>query len=62
MYNEYSERKQNYYGAITAMDDQIGRLQSLLENLQVDDKTIIWFCSDNGPVPLSRPMIAYSLP
>ena len=49
MYAEYSERKQNYYGAITAMDDQIGRLQDLLENLQVDEKTIIWFCSDNGP-------------
>ena len=26
-----------------------GRLQSLLENLQIDDKTIIWFCNCNGP-------------
>jgi len=48
-YAEHSEGKQNYYGAITAMDDQIGRLQSTLEKLDIDDNTIIWFCSDNGP-------------
>jgi len=49
MYSEYSEGKQNYYGAVTAMDDQIGRLQAILEKLNIDDNTIIWFCSDNGP-------------
>jgi arylsulfatase A-like enzyme len=48
-YSEYSVGKQNYYGAITAMDDQIGRLQSTLEKLNIDENTIIWFCSDNGP-------------
>lgn len=49
MYSEYSEGKQDYYGCITAMDDQIGRLQAKLEALNIDDNTIIWFCSDNGP-------------
>lgn len=49
MYSEYSEGKQDYYGCITAMDDQIGRLQNKLEELKIDDNTIIWFCSDNGP-------------
>ena len=49
MYSEYSEGKQDYYGCITAMDDQIGRLQAKLEQLDIDDNTIIWFCSDNGP-------------
>ncbi|TLX71834.1 N-acetylgalactosamine-6-sulfatase [Labilibacter sediminis] len=49
MYAEYSEGKQDYYGCITAMDDQIGRLQAELKRLQVDDNTIIFFCSDNGP-------------
>jgi len=48
-YAQYSEGKQNYYGAITAMDDQIGRLQKTLKKLNIDDNTIIWFCSDNGP-------------
>lgn len=49
MYAEYSDGKQDYYGAVTAMDDQIGRLQATLEKLDIDDNTIIWFCSDNGP-------------
>lgn len=49
MYSEYSEGKQDYYGCITAMDDQIGRLQEKLKALKVDDNTIILFCSDNGP-------------
>ena len=49
MYSQYSEGKQEYYGCITAMDDQIGRLQKKLEALNIDDNTIIWFCSDNGP-------------
>ena len=42
-------QKQIYYGTITAMDKQIGRLWSKLEELDIQDKTIIWFCSDNGP-------------
>lgn len=49
MYAEYSQGKQNYFGAVTAMDDQIGRLQALLKELDIDDNTMIWFCSDNGP-------------
>lgn len=49
LYAAYSEGEQNYYGAITAMDDQIGRLQALLDKLKIDENTIIWFCSDNGP-------------
>ncbi|MFT6809865.1 MAG: arylsulfatase A-like enzyme [Saprospiraceae bacterium] len=40
---------QLYYGAITAMDEQVGRLWSELERLNIDDNTILWFCSDNGP-------------
>ena len=31
------------------MDKQIGRLWSKLEELDIQDETIIWFCSDNGP-------------
>ncbi len=31
------------------MDEQIGRLRSELRNLGVDNNTMIWFCSDNGP-------------
>jgi arylsulfatase A-like enzyme len=49
LYSEYTEEEQNYYGCITAMDDQIGRLNSKLEELEIDDNTFIVFCSDNGP-------------
>ena len=42
-------QKQIYYGTITAMDEQIGTLWSKLEALNIQDETIIWFCSDNGP-------------
>lgn len=49
MYSEYSEGEQHYYGCITAMDEQIGRLRTKLKELNADQNTMIWFCSDNGP-------------
>ena len=49
MYSNYSEDEQNYFGRITAMDDQIGRLALKLKDLNIEDDTIILFCSDNGP-------------
>lgn len=41
--------KQIYYGSITALDEQVGRLWQKLEELDIDEKTVIMFCSDNGP-------------
>jgi arylsulfatase A-like enzyme len=49
IYSQYSEDQQHYYGCITAMDEQIGRLRSELQKLGLSHKTILWFCSDNGP-------------
>ncbi len=49
MYKEYAEGQQHYYGCITAMDEQIGRLRQNLRELGIDRNTMIWFCSDNGP-------------
>lgn len=40
---------QHWYGSITAMDREIGRLRALLRDLRVADNTIVWFNSDNGP-------------
>ena len=40
---------QHYFGCITAMDEQIGRLRKELADLQVDRNTMVWFTSDNGP-------------
>ena len=49
MYKEYDMDLQHFYGCITAMDDQIGRLVGELEDLEILDNTIIFFTSDNGP-------------
>ena len=49
MYSNYSEDEQHYYGCITAIDDQVGRLYHTLAAWGVSQDTMIWFCSDNGP-------------
>lgn len=49
MYPDENESKQHYYGAITAMDEQIGRVRTELQELGIADNTIVWFTSDNGP-------------
>ena len=49
MYSTYSLDEQHYYGCVTAMDEQIGRINQLIKDLKVEENTMIWFCSDNGP-------------
>ena len=49
LYANLSMEEQHWFGTITAMDDQIGRLRSELRRLEVADNTLVWFCSDNGP-------------
>ncbi len=49
MYAQYDEGAQHYYGCITALDEQVGRLRKELRTLGVADNTMLWFCSDNGP-------------
>jgi len=49
MYPDVPEPKQQYFGCISAMDEQVGRLNDLLGELTIDHHTAVWFCSDNGP-------------
>ena len=49
LYADMDLSEQLYYGSITAMDRQIGRLWQTLENAGIEEETIIFFCSDNGP-------------
>lgn len=49
MYKGESELMRNYAGSITAMDKQIGRLLSFLDEKGEASNTMLWFCSDNGP-------------
>ncbi len=50
--NDYSGRshaEQIYFGTISAMDAQVGRLWDRLESLGEAENTLLWFASDNGP-------------
>jgi arylsulfatase A len=46
-----SVEEQNYYGTITQMDEQYGRLLRYLDEHGLADRTIVVFSSDNGPEP-----------
>jgi arylsulfatase A-like enzyme len=48
-YADYPLHERNYFGCITALDEQVGRLRERLRSLGVADDTMVWFCSDNGP-------------
>jgi arylsulfatase A-like enzyme len=39
----------NYFGCVTALDEQVGRLRATLAELGVARNTMVCFCSDNGP-------------
>jgi len=49
LYEGCTEEEQHYYGCVSAMDAQVGRLTQLLDELGVAENTLLWFCSDNGP-------------
>jgi arylsulfatase A-like enzyme len=49
LYAKYSKFAQHYYGCITALDEQVGRLRKELRTLGIADNTLVTFCSDNGP-------------
>lgn len=48
-YTDGYEEHKDYYGCITAMDEQMGRLRAELQGLEIEGNTMLWFCSDNGP-------------
>jgi len=44
----WTTNQKNYAAMITRMDKDIGRIFSLLDSLNLDKKTIVFFTSDNG--------------
>ena len=46
---KYDENQADYYGALTAMDNQIGRLRRLLRSMSIADDTMLVYTADNGP-------------
>ena len=53
MYSQYDEGQQHFFGCITALDEQVGRLRQELRHLGVAGNTMLWFASDNGPEGLT---------
>ena len=47
-YAALPEKDQNYYGEITGVDRNVGKLRTALRELKVADNTLFWYCSDNG--------------
>ncbi|MEM7654494.1 MAG: sulfatase-like hydrolase/transferase [Bacteroidota bacterium] len=48
-YAHLPEEQQHYYSCITALDQQVGRLNRELQSLGVSANTLQFFASDNGP-------------
>ena len=46
---DWSEQNKGQAAMITRMDAEIGRLFELLKKLGLDEKTLVFFSSDNGP-------------
>jgi arylsulfatase A len=48
---EWPKERKGYAAMITRMDKDIGRIMDLLKELNLAENTVVFFTSDNGPVP-----------
>ena len=48
MYEGHGEAA-HYYGCITELDEQVGRIRRCLRDWGIANNTLLCFCSDNGP-------------
>lgn len=51
LYEGLTKAEKNFYGEITAMDRAFGRLRNELRALDIEQDTVLWYCSDNGALP-----------
>ena len=54
-FKDLDEQSMHHYGELVAMDRSIGTLRAGLKQLDLDDNTLVWFCSDNGGLPKIKP-------
>ena len=45
----YTANQIDYYGALSALDDAVGKIRKLLVKYNIANNTMLWFTSDNGP-------------
>lgn len=48
-YADEEDYARHYKGTVAALDAQVERVRSFLEEHALDDSTLVCFCSDNGP-------------
>ncbi len=46
---DWTEDEKVFAAMVTKLDRSVGVIQDQLKRLQIDDNTIVFFCSDNGP-------------
>ncbi|MFP6677607.1 MAG: sulfatase-like hydrolase/transferase, partial [Pirellulaceae bacterium] len=44
----WTENEKVHAAMVTRMDSDVGRMMALLEKLEIDQHTLVFFCSDNG--------------
>ena len=49
IYDDHPGASADYWGAISTMDEQLGRLRRELRRMNAAADTMLWFSSDNGP-------------
>ena len=54
LYAGRSKKEREYLGEITALDRAFGRLRDGLVELGIRENTVLWFCSDNGAMPVGE--------
>jgi arylsulfatase A-like enzyme len=45
----WPQQQKNYAAMVTRMDSDVGEILALLKSLRLDDDTVVFFSSDNGP-------------
>lgn len=48
-YRAFSPTEADYFGAVSAMDAAMGKIRALLVKHGIQNNTMLWFTSDNGP-------------
>ena len=51
LYDGLPKEQQHFLAEITAMDRAFGRLRQELRSLDIEEDTVLWYCSDNGALP-----------
>lgn len=49
-----TEQQANYFGNVTQLDHEVGRLVKVLDDSHLTENTFVYFSSDNGPETLNR--------